>query len=295
MRAGANCMAIISSRFIRPLSRPALTAVSVAAIAVACHPEDVETDAGSAMDDEDEVQDNTYALPPAIGGAASGGAGGGPVIPPTMCEGTNAFRQAYVCAGSVSESRQVTHRTANLTPIAPVDACMTAGTHLLPASDSQPTAAGALPAGGAGGISGYGGAGGRPGTSDPWCGEAPEHTAIAGVTYSLDDCDASELALPIVFQEPEHWYRLKVFVGDSACERGELVADTAGYGTGEVVALDVDPADGTFVTLEFTAELENYHSYYWDPYYGYYYGPYYAGDTLRVELEPIAPSNTTGP
>ncbi len=131
-----------------------------------------------------------------------------------------------------------------------------------------------------------GGFAGSP-TSEGWCSEAPEGVAISGVTYSLDDCGNGEVKLPLVFQEPQNWYRLRVFHGDSACERGELVADTSGFGTGEIVELDLGLLTGGFVSLEFTADVEDYYDYFWDYEGGYYYGPYNYGDALHVELVPV--------
>lgn len=219
------------------------------------------------------------------------------------CQGSNAFQQAYVCAGSVYESRNVSQRSVRLYPIAGSYACHTEGTDLTPfedlmtsgdGDDSDPISAepeGSLGMGGVGngGGSAMGGAGGGgPILEEGWCAEAPDGVAISGVTYSLNECGDSELKLPVVFQEPENWYRLRVFHGETACERGELIADTSGFGNGEIVELDVDGLEGGFVSLEFSADVEDYYDYYWD--YDYYYGPYYYGDALHLELEPASPN-----
>lgn len=240
-----------------------------------------------------------------MGGSTTGGSatGGGA----SECEGSNAFQQAYVCAGSVYESRNVSQRSVRLYPVAASYACHTAGTDLTPFEDRDgemgDPGAGAMEGssidddwgmGGAGsstGGSAMGGAGGGGSQiEDGWCADAPDGVAISGVTYSLNECGDGEVKLPIVFQEPENWYRLRVFHGDTACERGELVADTSGFGTGEIVELDVDGLEGGFVSLEFTAELEDYYDYYWDYDYYYYYGPYYYADALHLELEPLGPN-----
>lgn len=144
-----------------------------------------------------------------------------------------------------------------------------------------------------GGAGGYGSGGYGVGGGDPyppeesWCSEAPEGTAIAGVTYSVDACNETELRLPIRIQEPGSWYRVKVYHGATPCERGDLLADISGQGTGEVIELPVvQPTEG-YVSIEYTTDADYaYPEYY---YYGYDYPSYgHYGETLQVELNPIS-------
>ncbi len=140
-------------------------------------------------------------------------------------------------------------------------------------------------AGGAGPV-GTGGGFGYP-EEDNWCSEAPEGTAISGVTYSVDACGATELRLPIRIQEPSSWYRVRVYHGESPCERGEVIADISGQGTGEILDLPVDPPSEGYVTIEYTADGSDYYYYYDDYGYGGYPG-YYGGGILEVELNPVS-------
>ncbi len=140
-------------------------------------------------------------------------------------------------------------------------------------------------AGGAGPV----GTGGSPGypDQDNWCSEAAEGTAISGVTYSVDACGGTELRLPIRIQEPSSWYRIRVYHGESPCERGDVIADISGQGTGEILDLPVEPPSEGYVTIEYTADGSDYYYFYDD--YGYGgYANYYGGGILEVELNPVS-------
>lgn len=97
-----------------------------------------------------------------------------------------------------------------------------------------------------------GGIGGTPDGS--WCSDIGAGT-VAGVSYAVGPCTESQLVLPLRFQESDGWYTLRVFAGASPCERGTLIAETAGYGVaGTIVELPAQVEGDQFVSLELTAD-----------------------------------------
>ena len=134
--------------------------------------------------------------------------------------------------------------------------------------------------GSGGAIGGSPATGGNPGypsiPEGSWCSDLPLSTTIAGISYSVDECGHSELKLPVTYQEPEGWYRLRVYGGSSSCDRGELLAETSGYGLGEVRTFDVDAGDSSFISLELSHE---------EPFWG---------TTMTLELNPIQPVSPGG-
>ncbi len=104
----------------------------------------------------------------------------------------------------------------------------------------------------AGGGPATGGAGGGSGSG--WCDGLDWDDSIAGISFGAGACQKSELALPLVFDEPYGFYHLRVYAGSVACERGVLLTEVAGYGTGASVSLPVNAPGEGFVSLELTSD-----------------------------------------
>lgn len=260
--------------------------------------------------------------------------------PDTECSSETLVKQAFVCAGHVSEHRVVSQRYVQLEPAPAYYACDIAGSALTPfpggneLGEGRPPIVGdgdvggdgdgdgdgvSLGSGGVwngdgegmagswngdgdgdislGGTSSTGGAGASGGATstggvvgypvaDGWCADVPEGLSISGVTYSVDGCSESDLQLPLRIQEPMNWYRIRIFHGDTPCERGEILADIAGQGTGEIVVLPAMEPTAGYLSIEYTSDNGSYYPYYDPYYYGDYYGGYYGG-VLQVELNPV--------
>jgi hypothetical protein len=124
----------------------------------------------------------------------------------------------------------------------------------------EPVGVGGTPVGdwpGTGGIvSGGGGGGviigGDGATLSDWCASAESTSYIAGASFASGPCQDTDLKMPVTFTEPYGFYRLRAFAGSTACERGTLLTEMQGYGTGALVSLPFQAPEG-FVSLELTS------------------------------------------
>lgn len=217
---------------------------------------------------------------PGVAGGVAGGANCESIAPP----------RTVLCAGSYGEQSVVTQASAYLATLPASWACnqdnyYSAPTYpypsgpvpMPPETDGEIADAigmggagaggaigvgggwvgtGGIGMGGAGGGTGGVGTGGAPigGPISDWCDDLTWQDYIAGISFAHGTCQASELRTPIRFQEPSGFYEILVYAGDSACDRGELVQEMAGYGTGEEIELPPFQTDAAYVSIEINAD-----------------------------------------
>lgn len=220
---------------------------------------------------------------PATGGTAGGPGCGDGVAPP----------RTVLCAGGYWEQAVVTQASAMLATSQAPWACLEQGYYPYPypypydydcgdecyGDGYEGGSAGAGYGGGTGGIGmggvgaggigtggiGMGGvgAGGSPagGTGggsgemlSDWCDDLGPQDYVAGVSFAHGACQASELRTPIRFQEPHGFYEVLVYGGDSECDRGELLQEISGYGTGQLIELPAFHTDAAYVSIEVASQ-----------------------------------------
>lgn len=259
----ANSGVMQSSSFVFTTTLFFMTSAAVAG----CVGSDSEPTSGE--DEESSALDSPPGSSKLPSVSSSMGGGGGTPSGPN-CLPDSGVRQTYLCAGDAKEDTLVSRRSVRLVPQTAEAACLEAGVGLL-YPDEPP---------GFGGQGGALGMGGGPGDPDlrAFCQDIPASWFIGGLSFSVGACGESELALPLRFVEPFEWYRLRIYVSDSPCDRGKLVAEQAGYGIGDVVELELGELLPGFITLELTDEGVHYQNYYGYP-------SYYSASSIEIELD----------
>lgn len=88
-----------------------------------------------------------------------------------------------------------------------------------------------------------------------WCSERDPFELVAGASFAVRPCQLTDLALPIKFTEPNYGsYEVFVYGGSNPCERGTLLATTAGLGTGLTISIPVDTTGVEFVSIEMVTD-----------------------------------------
>ncbi len=118
---------------------------------------------------------------------------------------------------------------------------------------------GQVGSGGTWGSGGNWGAGGGiinpPDLLSDWCEDLDADDMVTGASFAVGECQLTDLALPIKITEPQYGaYEVTVYGGESACDRGVVLAKTAGIGTGVPINIPVDPSGYAYVSVEMTSE-----------------------------------------